>query len=434
MAAEIKSVIPGSIAEEIGLEPGDVIEAVNGIKIKDVLDYHYLMNDEFVTITVRTRQGSVEDVEIEKDDYEDLGAEFENSLMDKAQRCANKCIFCFIDQLPDGMRSSLYFKDDDTRLSFFQGNYVTLTNLSDEEIDRLIHLRVSPVNISVQTTNPELRVKMLKNPRAARIMEYMRKFAAHNIEMNCQIVLCPGFNDGAELQRTIFDCYSLYPHVKSVAVVPVGLTKHRKGLCELQPVDKEKAEEILAHIHFWQDKFREETGTGFVYAADELYLKAELPVPSPGSYDGYSQLENGVGLIASLFEDLDEALKEDYKDVNPHSLSIATGAAAYDSIKKAACMITAKYPQVSVNVIKIINDFFGDTITVVGLLCGCDIIRTLKGRELGDYLLITDEMLRSGSETLLDDTTVSSISKALKIPVHTAPRDGFSLVRAVLDK
>lgn len=434
MAAEIKSVIPGSIAEEIGLEPGDVIEAVNGIKIKDVLDYRYLMNDEFVTITVRTRQGSVEDVEIEKDDYEDLGAEFENSLMDKAQRCANKCIFCFIDQLPDGMRSSLYFKDDDTRLSFFQGNYVTLTNLRDEEIDRLIHLRVSPVNISVQTTNPELRVKMLKNPRAARIMEYMRKFAAHNIEMNCQIVLCPGFNDGAELQRTIFDCYSLYPHVKSVAVVPVGLTKHRKGLCELQPVDKEKAEEILAHIHFWQDKFREETGTGFVYAADELYLKAELPVPSPGSYDGYSQLENGVGLIASLFEDLDEALKEDYKDVNPHSLSIATGAAAYDSIKKAACMITAKYPQVSVNVIKIINDFFGDTITVVGLLCGCDIIRTLKGRELGDYLLITDEMLRSGSETLLDDTTVSSISKALKIPVHTAPRDGFSLVRAVLDK
>lgn len=434
MAAEIKSVIPGSIAEGIGLEPGDVIEAVNGIKIKDVLDYRYLMNDEFVTITVRTRQGSVEDVEIEKDDYEDLGAEFENSLMDKAQRCANKCIFCFIDQLPDGMRSSLYFKDDDTRLSFFQGNYVTLTNLSDEEIDRLIHLRVSPVNISVQTTNPELRVKMLKNPRAARIMEYMKKFAAHNIEMNCQIVLCPGFNDGAELQRTIFDCYSLYPHVKSVAVVPVGLTKHRKGLCELQPVDKEKAEEILAHIHFWQDKFREETGTGFVYAADELYLKAELPVPSPGNYDGYSQLENGVGLIASLFEDLDEALKEDYKDVNPHSLSIATGAAAYDSIKKAACMITAKYPQVSVNVIKIINDFFGDTITVVGLLCGCDIIRTLKGRELGDYLLITDEMLRSGSETLLDDTTVSSISKALKIPVHTAPRDGFSLVRAVLDK
>ena len=434
MAAEIKSVIPGSIAEEIGLEPGDVIEAVNGIKIKDVLDYRYLMNDEFVTITVRTRQGSVEDVEIEKDDYEDLGAEFENSLMDKAQRCANKCIFCFIDQLPDGMRSSLYFKDDDTRLSFFQGNYVTLTNLSDEEIDRLIHLRVSPVNISVQTTNPELRVKMLKNPRAARIMEYMKKFAAHNIEMNCQIVLCPGFNDGAELQRTIFDCYSLYPHVKSVAVVPVGLTKHRKGLCELQPVDKEKAEEILAHIHFWQDKFREETGTGFVYAADELYLKAELPVPSPDSYDGYSQLENGVGLIASLFEDLDEALKEDYKDVNPHSLSIATGAAAYDSIKKAACMITAKYPQVSVNVIKIINDFFGDTITVAGLLCGCDIIRTLKGRELGDYLLITDEMLRSGSETLLDDTTVSSISKALKIPVHTAPRDGFSLVRAVLNK
>ena len=433
MAAEIKSVIPGSIAEEIGLEPGDVIEAVNGIKIKDVLDYRYLMNDEFVTITVRTRQGSVEDVEIEKDDYEDLGAEFENSLMDKAQRCANKCIFCFIDQLPDGMRSSLYFKDDDTRLSFFQGNYVTLTNLSDEEIDRLIHLRVSPVNISVQTTNPELRVKMLKNPRAARIMEYMNKFAAHNIEMNCQIVLCPGFNDGAELQRTIFDCYSLYPHVKSVAVVPVGLTKHRKGLCELQPVNKAKAEEILAHIHFWQDKFRRETGTGFVYAADELYLKAELLIPSPDSYDGYSQLENGVGLIASLFEDLDEALKEDYKDVKPHSLSIATGAAAYDSIKKAVGMITAKYPQVSVNVIKIINDFFGDTITVVGLLCGCDIIRTLKGRELGDYLLITDEMLRSGSDTLLDDTTVSGISKALKIPVHTAPRDGFSLVRAVLD-
>lgn len=434
MPAEIKYVESGSIAEEIGLEKGDVIAKINGIAIKDVLDYRYLINDEYITLTINTKQNTTEEVEIEKDAYEDLGVEFVNSLMDAPQHCSNKCVFCFIDQLPKGMRNSLYFKDDDTRLSFFQGNYVTLTNLDDEEIDRLIRLRISPINISVHTTDSALRVKMLKNPNAARIMEVMKKFYDNNIDMNCQIVLCPGLNDGAALEKTVFDLYSLYPRVKSVSIVPVGLTKHREGLCRLNAVNKEIALDVLAHIHFWQDKFRKETNTNFIYASDEFYLKAELPVPSPDYYDDYPQLENGVGLIASLHEDLDEALKTPYENVNAHSLTIATGSAACSTIKAACEKITSLYPQITVNVKEIKNRFFGESITVAGLLCAQDIISQLKGESLGDYLLITDEMLRSESDVFLDDLTLSDVSKALDIEIKAAPRDGFSLLLSVLDK
>ncbi len=434
MPAEIKYVESGSIAEEIGLEKGDVIAKINGIPIKDVLDYRYLINDEYITLTIKTKQNTTEEVEIEKDAYEDLGVEFVNSLMDTPQHCSNKCVFCFIDQLPRGMRKSLYFKDDDTRLSFFQGNYVTLTNLDDDEIERLIRLRISPINISVHTTDSALRVEMLKNPNAGRIMDIMQKFHDNNIDMNCQIVLCPGLNDGAALQKTIFDLYSFYPKVKSVSIVPVGLTKHREGLCKLNGVNKEIALDVLSHIHFWQDKFRKETNTNFIYASDEFYLKAELPIPSPDYYDGYPQLENGVGLIASLHEDLDEALKAPYENVSAHSVTIATGSAAYKTIKEACEKITKLYPEIKTDVKEIKNHFFGESITVAGLLCAKDIITQLKGESLGDYLLITDEMLRSGSDVFLDDLTLSDVSDALNIEIKATPRDGFSLLLSVLDK
>ena len=433
MSAEIKKVYSGSIAEEIGLEKGDVISKINDVPLKDVLDYRYLINDEYITLTIKTKQNTVEEIEIEKDAYEDLGVEFESSLMDTPQHCKNKCVFCFIDQLPKGMRESLYFKDDDTRLSFFQGNYVTLTNIDDDEIDRLIRLRISPINISVHTTDSALRVEMLKNPAAGRIMEQMKKFYENHINMNCQIVLCPGFNDGKNLEKTIFDLYSFYPYVNSVSIVPVGLTKHREGLCNLTPVDKEIARDVLSHIHFWQKRFRQETGTNFIYASDEFYLKAELDIPSPDYYDGYPQLENGVGLIASLHEELDEALKTNYEDTPPHSVTIATGNAAYKTMMEAADKITNIYPQIKIDVKEIKNNFFGESVTVAGLLCGCDIINQLKGMDLGDFLLLSSEMLRSETEIFLDDLTISDIEKALNIKVKPVPTSGFELLMAVLN-
>ncbi|MGN1098054.1 MAG: DUF512 domain-containing protein, partial [Clostridia bacterium] len=339
MPAKIKTVYENSIAEELGLEAGDTILSVNGEEIHDVLDYRYLMNDEVIEMRVQTLQGEVVDVDFEKDAYDDLGVEFESGLMDKAQRCANACVFCFIDQLPEGMRKSLYFKDDDTRLSFFQGNYVTLTNLKDAEIDRLIRLRVSPINISVQTMNPELRVRMLKNPRAKKLPEIMKRFAENGIIMNCQIVLCPEYNDGDELEYTISKLYELRDNIPSVSVVPLGLTKHRKGLAEMTPVTKEKAIELVNQIEKWQSRARREIGRGFVYAADELYLKAEIPLPDGEAYDGYPQLENGVGLIASLKEEFAAALKIAPDRVDDRTVTIVTGVAAGPLMKEFAKMV-----------------------------------------------------------------------------------------------
>lgn len=432
MAAKIKTVYENSIAAELGLEPGDELLAVNGEEIHDVLDYRYLMNDEVITLTVKTRQGGVEEVEFEKDAYDDLGVDFESGLMDKAQRCANACVFCFIDQLPPGMRQSLYFKDDDTRLSFFQGNYVTLTNLKDEEIDRLIRLRVSPINISVHTMNPELRVKMLKNPRAAKLPGIMRRFAARGIIMNCQIVLCPGYNDGAELERSISELYEMCGNVQSVSVVPIGLTNHRKGLTEMQPVTKEKALELVSQIEAWQERARKEIGKGFVYAADELYLRAELPIPDGESYDGYPQIENGVGLIASIKEEFAAALKIAPAEVDGCRVTIVTGVAASVLMKSFAEMTMQRYENVTVNVETIINNFFGPSITVAGLLCGCDIIEQLKGKDMGDRVIISKDMLREGTAVLLDDVTVPELEKALGAPVVSSDNDGFNLLEAIL--
>ena len=432
MSAQIKYVEQGSIAEEIGLESGDTILEINNTEIKDVLDYRFLINDEEITLTIKTKQGEIVEIDIEKDAYEPLGAEFENSLMDKPLHCTNKCVFCFIDQLPKGMRESLYFKDDDTRLSFFQGNYVTFTNLSDDEIDRIIRLRISPINISVHTMNPDLRVKMLKNPKAANLPEIMQRLCLSGIIMNCQIVLCPGYNDGEELNYTIGKLYEMRSCVKSVSVVPIGLTKHREGLCSMTAVDAAKAKELIAEIENWQKKARKEIGTGFVYASDEIYLKAGCEIPDSNAYCGFPQIENGVGMIASLREELTDALKEKAPNEKKRTVTLVTGAAVHSTMCDLAENVMKKYPDIRINVEKIINNFFGEQITVSGLLCGCDIIEQLKGKNLGDNLIITKNMLRDGENVLLDDVTTEDIERELNTKIIAVGDDGYELLEAIL--
>jgi len=432
MSAVIKSVEPDSIASEIGLEAGDEILKINNTEIKDVLDYRFLINDEEITLTVLTKQGEEVEVEFEKDAYEPLGVEFENSLMDKPLHCTNKCVFCFIDQLPKGMRESLYFKDDDTRLSFFQGNYVTLTNLSDDEIDRIIRLRISPINISVHTMNPDLRVKMLKNPKAARLPEIMQRLSDNGIIMNCQIVLCPNYNDGDELSYTIEKLYEMRSSVKSVSVVPIGLTKHREGLCEMTAVDSDKAKELITEIEKWQKKALAELGTGFVYASDEIYLKAGVPIPESDAYHGFPQIENGVGMIASLREELTDALTSSPAIKKERTVTLITGAAVHSTMCTFAEDITKKYPNIKINVEKIINNFFGEQITVSGLLCGCDIIEQLRGKDMGDNLIITKNMLRDGENVLLDDVTTEDIERELDTKIIAVGDDGYELLEAIL--
>ena len=431
MAALIKYVEEGSIAEEIGLEAGDTLLEINNNEIKDVLDYRYLINDEFITLKILTKQGEVVEVDIEKDAYEPLGAEFENSLMDKPLHCTNKCVFCFIDQLPKGMRESLYFKDDDTRLSFFQGNYVTFTNLDDDEIDRIIRLKISPINISVHTMNPDLRVKMLKNPKAARLPEIMKKLHDNGIIMNCQIVLCPGYNDGDELSYTISELYKMNECVKSVSVVPIGLTKHREGLCPMTAVDSEKAKEIIAEIEKWQKKALSEVGTGFVYASDEIYLKTGYNIPDSKAYYGFPQIENGVGMIANMREEFLDALSNAPEKCKDRNVTLVCGVAPYEFLSSLADVVNEKYPNINITVERIINDFFGHEITVSGLLCGCDIIEQLKEKKLGDTLIITKNMLRDGENVFLDDTTTEDIEKALGVKIIAVGDDGYELLDAI---
>ncbi len=431
MSALIKYVEEGSIAEEIGLEKGDKILKINGTEIKDVLDYRFLINDEYITLTVLTKQGEEVEVEFEKDAYEPLGVEFENSLMSKPLHCTNKCVFCFIDQLPKGMRESLYFKDDDTRLSFFQGNYVTFTNLDDDEIDRIIRLRISPINISVHTMNPDLRVKMLKNPKAARLPEIMQKLYDNGIIMNCQIVLCPGYNDGEELSYTISELYKMNECVKSVSVVPIGLTRHREGLCPMAAVDREKAKKIIVEIEKWQKKALLEVGTGFVYASDEIYLKAGYDIPESKAYHGFPQIENGVGMIASMREEFYDALSDAPEKCGDKNITLVCGVAPYDFLSSLADAVKVKYPNINITVEKIINDFFGHEITVSGLLCGCDIIAQLKDKKLTGTLIITKNMLRDGENVLLDDITTEDIEKALGVKIIAVGDDGYELLNAI---
>ena len=430
----IKAVEPGSIAEELELVPGDVLVSVNGQPVGDVLDYHYLINEEYLEILVRKADGEEWELEIEKEYEEDLGIEFENGLMDDYRSCSNKCIFCFIDQLPKGMRKTLYFKDDDSRLSFLQGNYVTLTNMSDHDIDRIIRFHLAPINISIHTMNPELRCRMLNNRFAGDALKKAQRFYEAGIVMNGQIVLCKGINDGAELESSIEKLSRYLPYLQSVSVVPVGLTEHREGLYPLAPFTREDAQKVLEQIHRWQDRLYREQGTHFIHAGDEWYLLAGQELPKAENYDGYLQLENGVGMVRLFREELAEALAELRNDepAAARKVTIATGMLAAPILQEAADQIEAVYPGIKLQVIPVENHFFGERITVAGLLTGQDLKSQLSGWELGEELLLTENMFRDGEEVFLDDMTAEELSGALQVPVTIVKSDGKAFLEAVL--
>lgn len=440
---KIKTIIPGSIGDELELEPGDRVLAVNDQQIEDVFDYHYLINDEYIELTVLKRDGEEWVFEIEKDAEEDLGIEFESSLMDDYHSCTNKCIFCFIDQLPKGMRSTMYFKDDDSRLSFLQGNYITLTNMKDKDLDRIIQYKLSPINISVHTTNPELRCMMLHNRFAGKIMEQIQKLYGAGVLMNGQIVLCKNINDGDELCKTINDLGKFLPYMESLSVVPVGLSDHREGLYPLEPFTPEDAREVIDIIHGYQKIFMEEYGIHFVHASDEWYILADVPLPEEENYDGYVQLENGVGMLRlqerefhaaldeDVFESVSEVAEEQEHQKRKHC-TIATGKLAGPFLRKLVDDLHVHYPNIQVDVVEVTNYFFGPRITVSGLLTGQDIIRALKGRNLGEELLLPINVLRSGEDVLLDDVHVKEIEKTLQVPVRIVQSNGKDLYDALI--
>ena len=428
----IKSVEEGSIAWEMGIEPGDRLLQINGSIIEDVFDYHYYTNDEELLILIQKENGEEWELEIEKDYDEDLGIEFEQCLMDEYRSCRNKCMFCFIDQMPKGMRDTLYFKDDDSRLSFLQGNYITLTNMSDHDIQRIVDYHLEPINVSIHTTNPELRCKMLHNRFAGDALKKIQILYDGGITMNGQIVLCKGINDGEELERSIRDMTKWLPNLQSVSVVPVGLTKFRDGLYPLEPFTKEDAKEVLGIIHKWQKKIYEEYGIHFIHAGDEWYLLAEEELPEEERYDGYLQLENGVGMLRLLLNEFEEAYEPLAGDGREIHLSMATGKLAYPYLKEMLERLKAKYPNLNVNLFEIRNDFFGERITVAGLITGQDLIAQLKGQDLGDALLLPCSMLRSGEEVFLDDVTVTELSDALQVPIDIVKSSGQDFIEAVL--
>ena len=428
----VNQVAPGSIAEEMEIEAGDVMLEINGNKIEDIFDYQYYTQDEYIEVLIQKPSGEEWLLEIDKEYDEDLGITFENGLMDEYRSCHNKCIFCFIDQMPKGMRDTLYFKDDDSRLSFLQGNYVTLTNMSDEDIDRIIKYNLSPINVSFQTTNPELRCKMLNNRFAGEALQKAWKLAKAGITMNGQIVLCKGVNDGMELERSIRDLSEYLPNLESVSVVPVGLSKYRDGLYPLEPFTKEDAKEVLRIIHSWQDRLYPEYGLHFIHASDEWYILAEEDLPEEERYDGYLQLENGVGMLRLLLNEFEEGMKEPKKEIQPQELSIATGRLAYPYIKNMAEKMMEKYPQLIVHVYAIRNDFFGEMITVSGLLTGQDILAQLKGKELGNRLLLPQNVLKSGETVFLDDMTVAELEKALQVKVDIVKSSGQDFIEKII--
>lgn len=428
----IKEVYPGSIAEELEIEPGDVLLSINDQSIEDVFDYRYMIKDEYIEVLIRKPDGEEWALEIDKDYDDDLGIEFENQLMSDYKSCSNKCIFCFIDQMPPNMRETLYFKDDDSRLSFLQGNYVTLTNMSDHDIDRIIRYHLEPINVSFQTTNPELRCKMLHNRFAGEALKKVDRLYEGGITMNGQIVLCKGINDGGELERSIRDLMKYAPQLQSVSVVPVGLSKYRDGLYPLQPFTKEDAKEVLHIIHKWQKKAYEEFGIHFIHGGDEWYILAEEELPEEERYDGYLQLENGVGMLRLLMNEFEEGYESLNGDERDREVSIATGFLAYPYIQRMADRIMEKYPKSKLHVYGIRNDFFGESITVSGLITGQDLIGQLKGKALGEKLLLPCNMLRIEEQDFLDDVTLQDVKDALQVPVDIVKSSGQDFIDAVL--
>ncbi len=432
MPVKISAVEEHSYAEKAGILAGESIVSINGNVIKDVLDYRFYMTDRNLAVELLDKDGNTRKVEIKKPQYADLGLDFETYLMDKEHCCKNKCIFCFIDQMPPNMRETLYFKDDDSRLGFLFGNYITLTNLDDEDIDRIIKMHLSPINVSVHTTNPRLRVEMMKNPRAAESLEYLKRLADAGIALHIQLVLCPGINDGEELVRTFADLAELGPSVESVVCVPVGLTKYREKLPKLVPYDANGAKKVIETVDLFREKMRAERRIAVAYAADEFFIKAGLPLPEYEYYDDFTQLEDGVGLCTLLKHEFYEAF--DYFPPSEYNrrVTVPTGKAAYSTIKELANAAESRYKGLKVDVLAMENNFFGELITVTGLLTGGDIAAQLKGRDNGDAVLICESTLRYEHDKFIDDTTPEYVEHELSVPVLMVPNDGYKLLCAML--
>ncbi len=429
----IRAVEPRSPAHRAGVRVGETLTQINGHQIVDVLDYKFYSYDPRLELVLREKDGSVRTVRLRKAEGEDLGLEFETYLMDRARSCANNCIFCFVDQMPPGMRPSLYFKDDDARLSFLMGNYLTLTNMSQREVQRIIDLRISPINVSVHTTDPGLRIEMLKNKRAGESIETMRRFAQNKITMNCQIVSCPGVNDGPALDRTLNDLAEMFPSVNSVSVVPVGVTKYREGLYPLKPYTREQAAALVDQVEAFGARHRERTGTRLVWCSDEFYLLAGRALPPEEFFEEFTQLDNGVGMLRLFTEEFRRGLKlmEGPELEGARPFSIATGMSAGPFLAQLVDMVREKYGTIDGKVYSIVNRFFGETITVAGLITGGDLISQLRGRDLGERLLIPASMLRSGERVFLDDVTLDDVEGALGVPVIPVAQDGYELLDAI---
>ncbi|MBO5938484.1 MAG: DUF512 domain-containing protein [Clostridia bacterium] len=431
----ITDVLPRSRAAKAGIRANDVLVSINGHEISDVLDYRFYLAEERLTISL-LRDGKPLTVKIKKQEYDDIGLDFETPLMDKKHSCENKCVFCFIDQLPKGLRSSLYFKDDDSRLSFLHGNYVTLTNLHDKDIQRIIDMHISPVNVSVHTTNPDLRVKMMKNKRSGEVLSYLKRLADAGITLCCQIVLCKGLNDGEELTRTMHDLAALYPAMESTSVVPAGLTKFRDGLYHLEPFTPEECSAVIDQINAFGNACLAHYGSRLFFPADEFYIKAGRPLPDDEFYESYAQIENGVGMLTDLrtgfVYEMEQADEYAERFSAPRTVSIVTGEAAHAELRAISDDLEARFRGLTVHVWPIKNNFFGELITVAGLLTATDMIDQLSGKELGDALLFSATSLRAEGDVFLDDLTPDDLSRALGVPAIPVPSDACELIRSVL--
>lgn len=432
MKHRIKEIIPGSIAEEMHIEPGDYLVSINNEEIKDILDYKFQIFDDLITVVIEKKNGEEWELEIEKEENEDLGIIFPEQLIEKPRNCANKCIFCFMDQLPKKVRDTLVFKDDDFRLSFITGNYVTLTNSGYRDLDRIIKYHLSPINISVHATDPEIRAMMLNNKTAGKVMEYIKYLTDHDIKVNAQIVLCPEINDGKVLDRTIKELSDFAPNLQCIAIVPVGLTKYRKGLYPLRVFDKNECLKIIKQINGWQTKFKKKYGINLVYLADEFYMKSGAKIPNFKDYDEFPQLEDGIGMLAYFEKEFDGYLRRFKSRRIEKTVSMATGKLVYPFMRTKMDEIEKKFKGLKINLYPIENEFFGPNITVTGLITGGDLIKQLKNKELGEYLIICEDMLKSDEDIFLDDVTLNEVKRKLNTDIVVSGRGGKSTIRAVL--
>ncbi|MCC5911887.1 MAG: DUF512 domain-containing protein [Clostridiaceae bacterium] len=431
----ISKVYADSIAEEVGIEVGDILLSINEEAIEDIIEYKFYLSDEYLEVEIQKPDGEVWVIEIDKDYDEDLGLEFENPIIDQAKSCKNKCMFCFIDQLPENMRESLYFKDDDSRLSFLHGNYITLTNMKEEDINKIIQYRISPINISVHTTNGELRKKMLNNKHAGNILDILNRLADNGIDMNCQIVLCRDINDQEELDGTIEDLQKLNHAIGSVAVVPVGLSRYREGLYPLKPFDKETALATVKQVKDWQNKLDKSLGRNFVYLSDEFYLLANEALPSYESYNGFPQLENGVGMVVKFKQEFYDGLEkvQAISLENPKKVIVITGELIYATIHQLCNDLMSKIENLVIEVVPIKNDFFGGQVSVTGLVTATDILKNLRGKDLGEKILIPQSMMRAEEEVFLDDITIDEMEQQLNVKVQVCEVEGSTFIDRILE-